>query len=89
MAWKIRWSATARKQIKKLGKKRQADILKYLRLRIAKAKHPCDFGKPLRHEKYGLWRYRVQDARIICQIKEKELIILVLRVGNRKNVYDD
>ena len=43
--------------------------------------------KPLRHNKYGLWRYRVEDTRIICQIREQETLVLVLRVGHRKNIY--
>jgi len=87
VTWTINWSDDARKQLRKLDKKRQTDIIKYLRERVITAKHPCDFGKPLRHDKYGLWRYRVGDARIVCQLRENESFILVLRVGDRKNVY--
>lgn len=87
MTWKISWSDDARKQLRKLDKKLQADILEYLSKRVLGAKHPCDFGKSLRHDKYGLWRYRVRDTRIICHIREQEALILVLRVGHRKNVY--
>lgn len=86
-AWKVYWADAARKQLRKLDRKRQDDILKYLRQRIARAEHPQNFGKPLRYEKYGLWGYRVQDTRIICQIKEKALIVLVLQVGTRKTIY--
>ena len=88
MTWQINWSEEARKELRKLDKKSQADILDYLDKRIAKANHPCDFGKALRHDKYGLWRYRVGDIRIICQIQSEELIILVLCVAHRKKVYD-
>lgn len=87
MTWKIKWSDDARKQLRKLDKKLQSDILKYLDERIIKAEHPCDFGKPLRHNKYGLWRYRVGNACIVAQVREKELILLVLCVGHRKNIY--
>ncbi len=87
MTWTINWSNEARKQLRKLDKKRQADIVKYLSDRVGHADHPSDFGKPLSYDKYGLWRYRVGDSRVICQIKEQELLILVLRVGHRKNVY--
>lgn len=87
MTWKINWSDDARRQLRKLDKKLQADILEYLSKRVLSAKHPGDFGKSLRHDKYGLWRYRVRDARIICHIRDQEALILVLRVGNRKNVY--
>jgi mRNA interferase RelE/StbE len=88
VTWKIKWSDDACKQLRKLEKKLQQDILNYLSSRIANAQHPCDFGKPLRHDKYGLWRYRVQDARIICHVYENELSVLVVRVGHRKNIYD-
>lgn len=44
-------------------------------------------AKSLRRDKYGLLRYRVEDSRIICQIKETHCLVLVLRVGHRKNIY--
>ena len=81
VTWTISWSDEARKQLRKLDKKRQSDIVRYLSDRIGQANHPTDFGKPLSHDKYGLWRYRVGDSRVICQIKDHELLILVLRVG--------
>ena len=87
MTWKIKWSDDARKQLRKLDKHTQDSLLNYLGKRVMSANHPCDFGKPLRHEKYGLWCYRVGSSRIVCQIKEEELIVLVLRVGHRKNIY--
>jgi mRNA interferase RelE/StbE len=85
--WIIKWSDEARKQLRKLDNKLQDKIIKYLGKRIINAQNPRDFGKALKYDKYGLWRYRVEDARIVCQIKEKELIILVLNVGHRKNIY--
>lgn len=87
MAWKIKWSAQALKALKKLDKKRQTEILQYMRKRIATTSDPHDFGKPLRYDKFGLWRYRVQDSRIICQLQEKALTVLVLNVGHRKTIY--
>lgn len=88
MTWVIEWDDRARKELRKLDKKLQNDILKYLRERIVVAADPRRFGKPLSYDKHGLWRYRVQDARIICRIEDDELFILVVRVGNRKLVYD-
>jgi mRNA interferase RelE/StbE len=87
VTWKVDWSDGARKQLRKLDKKHQTDILKYLSGRIAFADNPCKFGKPLRYGKNGLWRYRVGDLRIICQIREKETLVRVLGVGHRKSVY--
>ena len=62
-------------------------ILLYLRERVAKAQDPRCFGKPLSYDKHGLWRYRVQAFRIVCRIEEDNLIVLVVSVGHRKEVY--
>jgi mRNA interferase RelE/StbE len=56
--------------------------------RIAAADDPRRFGKPLRHSKRGLWRYRVRDYRIVCQIQEAKLTVLVVGVGHRSKVYE-
>ena len=88
MTWVVEWDDRARKELRKLNTKLQSDILKYLKERIAVNADPRRFGKPLSYDKHGLWRYRVQDARIICRIEDDELFVLVVRVGNRKLVYD-
>ncbi|GAB5040991.1 type II toxin-antitoxin system RelE family toxin [Bartonella henselae] len=44
-------------------------------------------GKPLKGQFSGLWRYRVGDYRILCELYDKELVVLVLAVGHRKNIY--
>ena len=87
MTWTIQWTNEARKQLRSLDKPLQREILHYMRERIGNTARPHDFGKPLQHEKYGLWRYRVRDARIICQIVEKDQTVKVAWVGHRKNVY--
>jgi mRNA interferase RelE/StbE len=56
--------------------------------RVAQAENPKDFGKPLRHNKYGLWRYRVRDFRIICELQEERRIVLVVGVGHRRDIYE-
>jgi len=55
--------------------------------RIGRADNPRDFGKPLRHEKFGLWRYRVRDLRIICELQDARQVVLVVGIGHRKDVY--
>ena len=55
--------------------------------RIAKADSPRNFGKALRHEKLGLWRYRVRGFRIICELQDTRKVVLVVGVGHRKDVY--
>lgn len=88
MIWIVEWEEQARKELRKLDKALQKDILHYLRERIATAEDPRRFGKPLSYDKHGLWRYRVQDARIVCRIYENELVVLVVRVGHRKVIYE-
>ncbi len=55
--------------------------------RIAQANSPRNFGRPLRHDKLGLWRYRVRDFRIICELQNARQVVLVVGVGHRKDVY--
>jgi mRNA interferase RelE/StbE len=87
LIWSVEWDDHARKELRKLDQKLQEDILRYLRERIATKDDPRRFGKPLAYDKYGLWRYRVQNARIICQLLDDELIVLVVAVGHRKEIY--
>ena len=87
MAWRVEISRTAETQITKLDRQVQAAIVRYLRERDLDAVNPRQFGKPLRGEKKGLWRYRVGDYRLICDIRDAEKTIVVLSVGHRKHVY--
>lgn len=82
MAWTIKYTEFAAKQMQKLDKSISNRIDKYLTGRIAKQKDPRLFGKALLHNKSGLWRYRIDDYRIICTIEDKELVVLVIRVGH-------
>jgi mRNA interferase RelE/StbE len=69
-----------------MGRQAQKEIVDYMNHRIAPAKNPRAFGKPLRHEQYGLWRYRVRDYRIICEIQDTRLVVLVVAAGHRSTV---
>ena len=87
MGWSIEYSGLALKQLKKLSRLVQAEILDYMDKRIAMAANPSDFGKSLRHDKFGLWRYRVGDYRIVYEIHDTVLLVLILAVGDRKEIY--
>jgi mRNA interferase RelE/StbE len=89
LAWTIEYDEEAVRDLKKLDRQVQREILDYMEDRIGRAKDPRSFGKPLRHSKFGLWRYRVRDYRIICQLQQAKLIVLVVAVGNRSTVYKD
>lgn len=89
MAWTIEYDEGALADLKKLDRQMQREILDYLDKRIGKAEDPRAFGKPLRQSKFGLWRYRVRDYRIICQLRQAQLVVLVVAVGHRSKVYEE
>ncbi len=89
MIWEIEFDERARKELRKLGATAQRQILHYLRTRIATDQDPRRFGKPMLGDKWGLWRYRVGDYRLICQIEDEKFVVLVVKVGNRRDVYED
>ena len=88
MRWAYSFEERALKELKKLGAQAQREILAYLDERIATEEDPSRFGKALRGDLAGLWRYRVGDYRMICSLHEGELLVLVLKVGHRRDVYD-
>jgi mRNA interferase RelE/StbE len=76
------------KELRKLGRQAQRDILDYLDDRVSGDGDPRRFGKGLKAGLVGLWRYRVGPYRILCQIKDQEMLVLVVTVGHRKDVYE-
>jgi len=87
MDWKISFDKRAEKQFAKLSPETQAQITSYLYQRVAVQPDPRLLGKALTGELKGYWRYRVGDYRIICEIRDKELLVLVIEVGHRREVY--
>lgn len=87
MTWRIKFDTRAHKELKKIDHQIQGEILEYLDKRIATNENPRRFGKPLTHDKKGLWRYRIRDYRVICQILDDELIVIALSIGHRRNIY--
>jgi len=87
LAWLIRIAEIAQKDIRKLDRKAQSDIIRFLRERIENAADPRQTGKALKGDLGELWRYRLGDYRIICDIQDLVVTVLVLRVRHRKEVY--
>lgn len=85
--WKIEWDSKALKEAQKLDKNARKKIVEYLENRVLASQDPYQFGKPLKGDRSGIWRYRVGDYRILCQIENQALIVLVVAVGHRKNIY--
>ncbi len=86
--WKILYRQQSLKFVKKLDNKSQENIQNYIE-KISETKNPEDFGKPLTGNLKGFWRYRVGDYRIICEIRKKELIVLVIDIGHRSKIYKE
>ena len=87
MVWTIEITRTAEKQIKKLDAQAQKSIVRFLRERLKSTENPRQWGKPLHGDKRGLWRYRVGDYRLICEIQDERITILVVEVAHRKDIY--
>jgi mRNA interferase RelE/StbE len=85
--WTVIFTEQAEKSFAKLGHPTQKEIEKYLSSRVLTADHPRSLGKALKGNLSNYWCYRSGDYRIICKIEDHELVILVVRVAHRKEVY--
>lgn len=88
MVWTINYSERALKSLRKMDKQNARRIVDFMDSRIAALDDPRLSGKPLKGELGEFWRYRVGDYRILCEIRDDELIILAATIGHRKEVYD-
>ncbi len=87
MAWTLRISETARRQLKKLDPSTAQGLLRYLNRLLLQTEDPRQRGKALTANLSGLWRYRVGDYRVICQIEDERLVVLVVGLSHRSDVY--
>lgn len=88
MGWTVEVDASAEKQLGKLGRNDALRIRNFLRERLAGADDPHRIGKALVGSKYkNLWRYRVGDYRIICNLQHNRLVVLVIEIGHRREIY--
>jgi mRNA interferase RelE/StbE len=87
MAWKVEISPAALKQLSKLDKPVSRRILKFLHERVAKLDDPQTIGGRLQGTLSEFWKYRVGDYRLICSLENDRLVVLVLRIGHRGEIY--
>lgn len=87
MAWTLRISETAKRQLKKLDRSTAQALLRYLNRLLLETEHPRQRGKALAANLAGLWRYRVGDYRLICQLEDAQLVVLVVQVVHRSEAY--
>ncbi len=86
--YNLKYSDKALKQLKKLDRVSQKLILNWIKKNLIGSENPRIKGKSLTGNHKGKWRYRIGDYRLICQIKDNELLILALSIGHRKDVYE-
>lgn len=87
MAWKIEYDPRSIRDLNRLSREIRQEIADYLDARVAAADESRRFGKPLRYGLAGLWRYRVRDYRIVCEVRDQTMVVLVVGVGHRRDVY--
>ena len=88
MAWHIEFDPDALKELKKLDRPIQLRLLGFLRDRLAPLDDPRSLGEALSGARLGSsWKYRVGDWRIVCDIQDQRIVVRVLRIGNRREVY--
>ncbi|WP_323011527.1 type II toxin-antitoxin system RelE/ParE family toxin [Castellaniella sp.] len=87
MAWTIDYADSARAQLRKLDRQVARRIVDFMDERVAPLEDPRSTGKALTGPLGGFWRYRVGDCRVICEIQDGALRVLVVRIGNRREVY--
>ena len=87
MAWRIEFVPAAAKELKKLGTAEAARIIATLDDRIALLDDPRTLGTALSGELGGLWRWRIGDYRVVARIEDERIMILVVRIGHRREVY--
>ena len=88
MKYRVVFTEKSKKQLSKLDKSVASLIIGWIEKNIEGCENPRIHGKGLLGNKSGQWRYRIGDYRAICQIRDEEVIILVLEVGHRKHIYE-
>jgi mRNA interferase RelE/StbE len=88
MAYNVELSAEVDRELSKLDTQQAKRILKFLHDRVAKLDDPRSIGEALHGSRLGeFWKYRVGDYRLICKIEDNRLVVLILRVGHRREIY--
>jgi mRNA interferase RelE/StbE len=87
MKYRVEYTKVAFKQLKKIDKKITAFILSYIEEKLVDCDNPRIYGKALQVNLNDKWRYRVGDYRILAKIEDDKVVITVIEVGHRKDIY--
>ena len=88
MKYKVEFTQRALKDLKKLDRHTAALILGWIRKNLENCENPRFFGKALTANRSGQWRYRVGDYRLLAEIRDDKIIILILNIGHRREIYE-
>ena len=88
MQYRVELTDRVIKQLKKLDKHMSALIIGWIEKNFDGCENPRIHGKGLTANRTGQWRYRIGNYRLICEIKDEEVLILVLEVGHRREIYN-
>jgi mRNA interferase RelE/StbE len=85
--YQVRFGKKAQKNLKKMDSNTARIIMAWINKNLVDCENPFLYGKSLKGSLKEKWRYRIGDYRLICNINEEKIIILVLQVGHRKEIY--
>lgn len=88
MNYRVEFSVRSMKQLKKLDKQTAAILLGWIRKNLEGCENPRQHGKGLTANRSGQWRYRIGDYRVIAEIDDGRIVILVLEIGHRRDIYE-
>jgi len=87
MKWSIEVKKKALNALSKINLTDRVKIAQFLEQTLANLDNPRQYGKSLEGKFKGLWRYRVGNYRIICDIRDTEVLIIAVEIGHRSKVY--
>lgn len=87
MRWELEWSLDAKKQLERLDRYTQRLIASWIQKHLLSGADPRATGKPLAANFAGYWRYRIGDYRMVCKIIDQRILIIVMRIGHRSDIY--
>ena len=87
MAWTIEYAATAKSELRKLDRQAARRIVDFMDSRVSRLDDPRVLGRALSGPLGRLWRYRVGNCRVICEVQDRGLRVLAVRIGRRREVY--
>ncbi len=89
MSYSVVFTAEAKKELKRLDKHTASLIIGWIEKNLQGCDNPRAKGRGLSANRSGQWRYRIGDYRLITEIQDDKIIILVVSIGHRRDVYDN